>query len=68
MNNCNVQVFDSRGNFLLKWGDEGTGNGQFKAPEGLAIDSPDNVYVADIENANIQKFDSEGNYSNHVGF
>ena len=61
MANYNVQKFDSEGNFLSKWGEEGTGDGQFKAPEGLAIDSSDNVYAADTENANIQKFDSEGN-------
>ena len=32
--NNRVQKFDSRGNFLAKWGREGNGSGEFKAPVG----------------------------------
>jgi DNA-binding beta-propeller fold protein YncE len=38
------------------WGSEGSGNGEFKDPSGVAIDSSDNVYVADMGNNRIQKF------------
>jgi hypothetical protein len=38
-----------------------TGDGQFYFPDGLAIDSQDNVYVTDSSNR-IQKFDSDGNF------
>ena len=48
--------------FELKWGTEGSGNGQFSAPGGVAVDSSGNVYVADIFNNRIQKFDSSGNF------
>ena len=44
-----VSRYDSLGNFLGAWGAYGTGNGQFKAPEGIAVDSVGNVYVADYE-------------------
>jgi DNA-binding beta-propeller fold protein YncE len=44
----------------LNWGYEGTGNGQFEKPQGVAIDSSGNVYVADSNNNRIQKFDSWG--------
>ena len=42
--------------FLLKWGSLGTGDGQFNTPHGIAVDSSNNIYVADTNNARIQKF------------
>ena len=51
-----VQVFDSNGKFITKWGSYGSGNGQFKDPEHLAIDLEGNVYVSDKSNNNIQVF------------
>jgi len=60
--NNNIQKFDSDGNFITKWGSQGTANGQFYAPSDVALDSSDNVYVADTENNRIQKFDSDGNF------
>jgi DNA-binding beta-propeller fold protein YncE len=56
-----VQRFDSYGNSVGAWGDFGTGNGEFEEPEGIAVDSFDNVYVADFGNDRIQKFDAAGN-------
>jgi hypothetical protein len=41
-------------------GISGSGNGQFNDPYALAIDSSDNVYVADTFNNRIQKFSSSG--------
>src|SRR6476659_9003670 len=48
--------------FINKWGYTGSGNGQFFAPEGIAVDSSGNVYVADYGNNRVQKFDSSGNF------
>jgi tripartite motif-containing protein 71 len=48
--------------FVTKWGSNGTEEGQFYNPQGIAIDSSDNVYVADSSNDRIQKFDSNGNF------
>lgn len=45
-----------------RWGSAGTGNGQFNAPVGIALDSSGNVYVADTGNNRIQKFDATGTY------
>jgi len=63
-NDCNnsVQKFDSRGGFLLAWGSQGSGDGQFEGPRGVALDASGNIYVADFRNHRIQKFDSDGEF------
>jgi PKD repeat protein len=47
---------------ITKWGSYGTGDGQFAAPFGVAVDSSGNVYVADYFIDRIQTFDSNGNF------
>jgi DNA-binding beta-propeller fold protein YncE len=65
--NQRVQKFDKDGNFLLMWGSQGNGDGQFlfhvpPAHYGsIAIDKDGYVYVTDHYNR-IQKFDSNGNF------
>jgi DNA-binding beta-propeller fold protein YncE len=71
-NNSRVQKFDNKGNFLLMWGSEGSGEGQFgdilNHREGrLAVDTQGNVYVIDLKNSRVQKFDSNGNYLTQWG-
>jgi hypothetical protein len=46
--------------FVAKWGSSGTGDGLFKNPYGVAVDSSGNVYVTDSSNGRIQKFTSSG--------
>jgi tripartite motif-containing protein 71 len=58
----------THGNFITKWGTNGTEDGQFlnigdeSGVEGIDVDSLGNVYVADSGNSRIQKFDSDGNF------
>ena len=55
--NDRIQVFDSQGIFLRKWGSEGSGDGEFIRPQELAIDGDGNVYVSDRDNNRIQVLD-----------
>lgn len=49
-----IQVFNQEGEFILKFGSNGEGNGQFNAPTGVAVDSNGNIIVADWGNSRIQ--------------
>ncbi len=48
-------------------GREDDGNYQFYQANDLAVDSGDNIYVADGGNSRVQKFDKNGNYILTVG-
>ena len=54
--NRRILKFDGNGTLLTAWGSEGSGDGQFASPEGVATDASGNVYVADTGNNRIQKF------------
>ncbi len=60
--NHRIQKFTSSGQFITRWGSEGSGDGQFHFPLGIAVDSNGNVYVADTKNCRIQKFTSSGQF------
>jgi DNA-binding beta-propeller fold protein YncE len=46
--------------FVRKWGNEGTGNGQFQDPYGLSVSIDGSVYIAAWGNDRIQKYSSAG--------
>jgi DNA-binding beta-propeller fold protein YncE len=72
--NDRVLKFTGDGTFLLEWGSHcqlsggagggciGEGEGQFNAPQGIAISPQGNVYVSDTHNFRIQKFDANGTF------
>ena len=45
---------------VRSFGTEGNGSGQFENPRNVAFDAQGNLYVADSDNARIQKFDPSG--------
>jgi len=60
--NNRVEKFNSKGEYLSQFGKEGSGDGEFKSPRGLAIDPSGNIWVVDSGNNRVQKFDSKGKY------
>jgi DNA-binding beta-propeller fold protein YncE len=48
-------------------GFEGTGQGQFSAPRGIAFAPDGSFYIADSRNHRIQHFDADGNFINMWG-
>lgn len=48
--------------YLRSWGSNGVLNGQFRLPNGIAVDGAGNVFVADHELRVVKKFDSQGNF------
>ena len=62
-NNNRVQVFSTDGTFLMSYGGPvGSGDGEFRNPADVGVDSDGNIYVSDWNNHRIQKFDSNFNF------
>ena len=55
-------LVQGQADFSLEFGSFGTGDGKFKGPTGLALDTGSNLlYVADTDNDRIQIIDVDGN-------
>ncbi len=73
--NYRIQVFTPDGKFLNSWGQRGEfgNNAQpepmdgFWGPRGIAVDSQENVYVADTGNKRIRVYASTGQYLRDIG-
>jgi tripartite motif-containing protein 71 len=46
----------------LKWGSYGKGEGQFDLPTTLTADSSGFIYVTELNNDRVQKFDDNGKF------
>jgi len=53
---------DSTGRFETKWGEFGSGPGEFMSPQSLIAGRDDSIFVSDTGNHRIQKFDNDGNF------
>ena len=56
VNAFRVVKFSSTGTLLKRWGSSGRANGQFRFPQGVAVDTAGNIFVSDTGNNRIQKF------------
>jgi DNA-binding beta-propeller fold protein YncE len=57
-----IFVFDLEGNRLAEIGEPGNGEGQFIAPNSVAIDNDENLYISDSGNNRVQVFDKDGKF------
>jgi DNA-binding beta-propeller fold protein YncE len=60
--NNRVVVLDRKGRMKFTFGQEGTGQGEFKHPLGIDISNQGMVFIADSGNHRVQVFDSNGNF------
>ena len=73
--NYRVQVFTAQGKFLKSWGQRGEFGASaqtepfdgFWGPRGIAVDSQENVYVADTGNKRIRVYMPVGQYFRDIG-
>jgi DNA-binding beta-propeller fold protein YncE len=55
-----VHKLSARGHGLARWGGNGSESGQFRHPQGLALDMQGNILVADTYNSRIQVLSPAG--------
>ncbi|MEP7286762.1 MAG: flippase activity-associated protein Agl23 [Chloroflexota bacterium] len=72
--NHRVQIFDKDGKFVRMWGQfeqvavNTTGKpDSFWGPRGIAVDSDNNVYIADTGNKRIRVYDQQGTFKFNIG-
>ena len=71
-----IVKLDDEGEFITRWGLDGTDDGQIRTPTGIAVDSSGYVYVIDywldsigwFYHHRIQKFDNDGNFEDRWDF
>ncbi len=57
-----VHMFAGDGEFLGRWGVQGTAEGRLNAPSGIVMDGDENLYVVDALNHRVQAFTRHGEY------
>ena len=65
--NDRIRRYNCSGVFVSKWGTNGSGDGQFYHPHGVAVAPDGSVYVLDSKNDRVQKFTYEGVFISEWG-
>ena len=60
--NSRIVKYDADGEYLMEWGELGSGPGQFDLVHGVAVDRDRRVYVGDRTNNRIQIFTENGEF------
>ena len=63
-----VVVFNSRGQFVQRFGGRGQGLGRFEKPRGIAATPQGHLYVLDSGNRQVQRFTTQGEYVSRYAF
>ncbi len=62
-----ITIYDRFGEYLGKWGEHGSSDGQLDRPSGIAFDYDENMYVVDTMNHRVQQFTKNGVFLNKFG-
>ncbi len=62
-----IKVFSKNGNFLFEFGRQGSGDGEFQKPTGLAKDKARNLLICDEFNHRVQVFTGDGTFITKFG-
>lgn len=65
-NNNRILKYDPEGKYLLTFGREGQGPGEFRALSEPRFDKDKNLYITDSMNQRISFFDKDGNYLRQI--
>jgi streptogramin lyase len=57
-----ILKFSKSGTLIKRWGQTGTGPGEFDQPHALALDSKGRLFIGDRNNNRIQIFDQDGKF------
>ncbi len=66
--NHRVQVFESDGTFVFKFGERGRGVGMFNYPWDVACNTENDIAVSDTRNHRVQVFTAAGQFLRKFGF
>jgi DNA-binding beta-propeller fold protein YncE len=64
--NSRIAKVSKDGDWLRSWGEPGSKPGQFDTPHSIALDTQNNIYVADRGNHRIQVFDVDGKFIRQI--
>ncbi len=62
-----IVVYNSDGDILKNWGEQGEGEGKLNRPSGMVFDADDNLWIVNSVNSRIQKFTKDGQYLGGFG-
>lgn len=65
--NNSVCIYDNYGQISGRFGSEGSGNGEFRRPSGIAVTPDHHIVVVDNGNHRIQRFKLYGTYDGSAG-
>ena len=60
-----IDIYSSKGKFIISFGTEGSDESQFNKPASLAVDNEGNLYIVDTGNYRVQKFAPNPAYKEH---
>jgi tripartite motif-containing protein 71 len=62
-----ISIFSKDGEWIGKWGTQGSGDGEINKPSGMVFDADDNLIMVDSQNNRIQKLTKDGKFISAFG-